>query len=450
MNTVETKVRTALEQTAREISPRDVPELRLPEPADGRHAARLLDARRWPGWTTPLLAAAVVVAVIAVSLAVPRAVLTGHAGHRGASSQAAAVASIPAYYVMLSFANPRLRQNGAAQVRASATGQVLSTVQPPAHGTFTAVTAAANDSTFVLAARVRTEVKNNNSRVTALMPSKLRFYQLSLTPSSRDPLIAPRASLNSVPLRVTQAATLTGLALTPDASKLAVSLTVHYRSVINVVSMVTGKARTWSGVTPGGSRAGPGGNMVSGLSWAADDRTLAYNNLFDVRLLDTEAPGNSLALDSANGMAATHNGLRVPMSCFSLHAGYPHGYWGNALLTPDASLVIASGGYQNGKAIAVTVPRERWQTGRMTYPCSDSAWWELAAKWRPARYGTLTGAVRWIYWAGPSGRTLIVHAYFGMGGRGVNGVLDGTRFTPLPGAGDLSADPGAAISSVAW
>jgi hypothetical protein len=443
MNALETKVRTALEQTAREISPHDVPELRLPGRAGSRPAARLLDADRWPGWAAPLLAAAVVVAVIAVSLAVPDALLSRHTGHRETAAQAA-LASVPAYYVMLSYANPRLRQNGAVQVRASATGQVLGTVPAPRHGTFTAVAGAANDRTFVLAARVRPGAKSNNSRVTSLLPSKLRFYRLIIGPSSRQPSLAP------LPLPVTQAATLTGLALTPDASKLAVSLTVGYRSVINVVSMVTGKVHTWSGVTPGAKSLRPGGNMVSGLSWAADDRTLAYDNLFNVRLLDTEAPGNSLALDSANGMAATHNGLRVPMGCSSLRAGYPKGYWGNALLTSEASLVIASGGYQNGRAAALTIPRDLWRTGKMTYPCANLSWFDLRAHWRPARYGTLTGAIRWIYWAGPTARTLIVHAYFGLGGRGITGVLAGDRFTPMPGAGALSADPAAAISSVAW
>lgn len=443
MNALETKVRTAIAQTAREISPRDVPDLRLPEQAGGHQVARLFKARRWPGWTAPLLAAAVVIAVIAVSLTVPNALLGRHAGHRATMSQAA-LASVPAYYVMLSYANPRLRQNGAAQVRASATGRVLGTIPAPPHGTFTAVAGAANDRTFVLAARVRAGAKRSNSRVASLLPSTLQFYRLNIT----SPPVRP--SLAHMRLRVSQAATLTGLALTPDASKLAVSLTVGYRSVINVVSMVTGKVQTWSGVTPGSKGWRPGGNMVSGLSWAADDRTLAYDNLFNVRLLDTQAPGHSLVLDSSAGMTATHHGLRVPMGCLSLLAGYPHGYWGNALLTPDGSLAIASGGYQNGKSVAVTIPRQLWQTGKMVYPCGNFAWYGVRAHWRQARYGTLTGAIRWIYWAGPAGRTLIVHAYFGMGGRGITGVLTGDRFTPVPGADALSADPAAAISSVAW
>jgi hypothetical protein len=55
MNTPEDRVRWALRETAEDISPTDVPRLRLP---DGPGRSRL--ARGWPSWLTPLAAAAAV------------------------------------------------------------------------------------------------------------------------------------------------------------------------------------------------------------------------------------------------------------------------------------------------------------------------------------------------------------------------------------------------------
>lgn len=445
MKTVETQIRAAFERTAREISPADVPDLHL-GPVTGHDWPGLPGARRWPGWASPVLAAAAVIAVIAASLTVPRFLLTGGTGHQGAASQAAALASVPATYVALSFANPRLTQNGAAYVRASATGRVITTVPAPAHGTFTAVAGAANDRTWVMAARIQPRRKRGGSVAGSPAGSYLRFYQLSFNPASRA------ASVTPVRVPAPPTATVTGLALTPDATRMAVSLTLASRSVIDVVSMITGRSRTWSGVTSGFSASRPDVPAVKDLSWAADDRTLAYNNLLNVRLLDTWAPGSSLVLDSSNGMAASSRGLRVTLACLGPHAGWPQADWGNGLLTSDGSLVIASGAYQNGKSVAVTISRKLWQGGKMTYPCSNFAWYKVLAQWRPARYGSLTGAVQRIYWAGTSGQTLIVHAYFGLGGGGVDGVLSGSHFTPLPVKAVLAADPQAPAAKpfIAW
>ena len=105
MTMLEDRVRRALRETAEEISPLDVPPLRPPS-ADGRSAvgavrmgavrlARRAVARPpsagWPGWLTPLAAAAAVAAVLAGTLTLA----DGLSGHRPriAGSQDAAWSS---------------------------------------------------------------------------------------------------------------------------------------------------------------------------------------------------------------------------------------------------------------------------------------------------------------------------------------------------------------------
>ena len=113
MSMLEDRVRRALRETAEEITPLDVPPLRLPD-ADGRGPrrrpalARSRRARGWPGWLTPLAAAAAVAAVLAATLA-----LTGTlSGHRPAQrgQQAAPLPGVPRYYVVL--ATPRASRAG--------------------------------------------------------------------------------------------------------------------------------------------------------------------------------------------------------------------------------------------------------------------------------------------------------------------------------------------------
>jgi len=426
------------------VAPASAPPLRLPPPRWRTTGwRRRLPWRGWAGWLTPLAAATAVAATVAL-IEVSPLVIGGGAG--GARPEAWS-RGIPPYYVMLSYANPRLPQNGSALVRNTASGRLLAAVGAPRHGTFTAVTAAANDNNWVLAARVPAATPvYSHTTMTDQGISELRFFQATYQPAAKT------VNLSMLPVAApSPTASLTGLAVSPNGSKLAMSVTTGYRSQIRVVTLATGRAQTWSGTTPGQGRDGRGANWVTGLSWAADNRTLAYDNIFNVRVLDTEAPVTSLKLDSANGIRHGDGGVRVTTTCAAaLVNGWPTRYYGNAVLTPESDLIIASGGYRPGKSAVATIPPGLWQTGQLAYPCTTGAWREVRSRLQTVHYGKLTGAVRWVYWASPNGGSLIVRAYFGLGGRGLVGVLRGSSFTPLPQTGLLSTDPAAAISSVAW
>src|SRR5581483_5943596 len=117
MNTSEDRVRQALRETAEDISPTDVPLLRLP---DGPGRSRLARGwRGWPSWLTPLAAAAAVAAVLAATLA-----LTGgpaRPGHRTWSD--ALLARVPRYYVVLANTGANRGWPRQAEVRATRTGR---------------------------------------------------------------------------------------------------------------------------------------------------------------------------------------------------------------------------------------------------------------------------------------------------------------------------------------
>jgi hypothetical protein len=187
MNTMEDRLRAALEETAEEISPHGVPPLRL-------NRARRLglpgfgDRHRWAAWLAPLAAAAAVAIVIMAATAV-----SGTIGRGRQPPTATGTAGLPPYYVALRFssqnrccrADQPLVPKTRAVVVSTATGAVLTSIAPPGrHTTFVGVTGAADDGTFVLA------VQQYGST------SPTRFYLLRITPLGPSPLrtVAPTGS----------------------------------------------------------------------------------------------------------------------------------------------------------------------------------------------------------------------------------------------------------------
>ena len=148
MNTPEDRVRRALRETAEDISPTDVPLLRLPDGAGRGRLAR--GWRGWPPWLTPLAAAAAVAAVLAATLA-----LTGgpaRPGHRTWSD--ALLASVPRYYVALTDTGPNRGWPRQAEVRATRTGRIVATLAAPRpDNAFIMVAAASGVGRYVLAAQ---------------------------------------------------------------------------------------------------------------------------------------------------------------------------------------------------------------------------------------------------------------------------------------------------------
>ena len=350
MNTLEDRVRWALRETAEDISPADVPLLRLPDGA-GRGSAgrgRLAHGwRGWPPWLTPLAAAAAVAAVLAATL-----ILTGGPARPGPHRtwQDALLASAPRYYIVLTNTGPSRRLAAAGEVRA--------TRHRPDRGHARRAPAgrrvhhggrrlrrgplrAGRTADGGRAPEGRRAVRSSGTREDRRGPGAgpIRFYQLRISSSGQVSALSP------LPVPALPAdADLSGLALTPDGRKLAVATRTggpRPGPEIQVDTLATGAQRvwTWPGAQPIEESLGGTG---SALSWAADDRTLAFQRLIDgrykVRLLDTAAPGRSLA--------ASRPALSVDWTGMATSRRFSHGRAVNntdtfgALLTPDGSKIV--------------------------------------------------------------------------------------------------------------
>jgi len=438
MNTLEDKVRAALRETAGEITPPSVPPLRL---HDGRGQRPPAAARRWPAWLVPLAAAASVAIVIAISLAISGVVHVRPAGP--ARGKAGPFAGLPPYYVVLAGQNPHpaVIQLQHAEVRATASGAVLSQLAPPPpYNTFSAV-AAGNDHTFVLAAEKWKETRQDGG--TFFQSTAYKFFLLRLGADGDIKRLTP-LPIPPEPAR----AEISGFALTPDGTKLAVALRGGDGGPgpqIQVFSLPTGAERvwTWPGGGPITNNAGGNGEV---LSWSADGRTLAFQqwvagNYIHLRLLDTTTPGGSL-------QASSRLLLRWPGDGATWH--YVNGKISNVLF--GFSAIITGNG---SKIVAATEDLTKHPLS------SELAFTEFSAatgkvvkvlgRWPIP--GLYPGQTQDVLWANSSGSTLIVLAHkpgvptkdphsINSAGYGIEfGVLRGNHFTPLPGA--PSAGPNA-------
>lgn len=444
---LEDRVRRALRETAEEITPLDVPPLRLPPrggrgPAGPGRLARGRRAARWPGWLTPLAAAAAVAAVLAASLALT-GILPGHRpAHRG--QPARRLPGVPRYYVGL--ANTRGHRGWPQQavIRATATGQIVATVAPlRPDNAFLMAAAASGVGRYVLAAQrmavkrerlasppgLGTRGRHQRSIAIQVPGGPIRFYQFSIGSSGQVSALRP-LSVPGLPA----GAGLDGLALTPDGRELAVASQPPRPGrdpEIQVDTLATGAQRVWT--WPGGQPVEPAfGGTGSALSWAADDRTLAFQRLIDgqlqVRLLDTTAPGSSLA--------ASRVALRLNWD--GRGNRFRHGRAVNdaqmfaALLTPDGSKIITATDTQTLRPASAELAFTEFsaRTGRVV-AVRDR--WRITGHWPTEEEDVL--------WSNADGSTLLVVAHQpgatadSQGNFRIQfGVLHGDRYTPLPGA----------------
>jgi hypothetical protein len=408
MNPVDQQLRAAMRDTADEITPDSVPPLRLPPGPSGRLGAALVGGPpRWR-WLAPLAAAAAVVVIVAAALA-----LIGGPSRSG-PPQAAAPASVPPYYVALTMTGNadccrRLVDPPTdAVVRATATGTALATIKPPRpYGTFVGVTGAAGDRTFVLAAQELASLPLSEAPATG-------FFLLRIDPA--NPVPSARARLTPLPITVPPDTGVTGLALSPDASKLAISevYAVAGPPAIHVVTLATGAERVWPATT-GGPTFGPG-TTGEPLSWAQDERTVAFILAgTQVRLLDTAAPGSSL-------LASSRLVVSVPASSNSPN-------WEQVMITPDGQTIIAVIGTNEvvHTGHGVTVLQElvtfSARTGQLLHVLNRIP---------------IYGYPEQVLWASPSGQVLIVSGtqpgatarFFDTAATA--GILSAGRFTPIP------------------
>ena len=445
MSMLEDRVRQALRETAEEITPLDVPPLRLPATggrgSGGGLRSRIRRPAGWPGWLTPLAAAAAVAAVLAATL-----VLTGTlSGHRPAQrgQQATPLPGVPRYYVTLADTGGRRNWQRQAVIRATATSQIVATVTPPRpDDTFLMVAAASGVGRYVLAAQpmaIKREhevtlpglgktAKHQRTIAVPVPAGPIRFYQFSI--SSSGQVSAPR--LLPVPaLRADMS--LTGLALTPDGRKLAVAsqpARLNLDPEIEVDTLATGAQRVW--VWPDGQpiQESTGGTGAA-LSWAADDSTLAFQRLIDgqlqVRLLDTSAPSLSLAASrvalrlnwDGRGKRFVHGRAVNDAQTFAF------------LLTPDGSKIVTATDTQTLRPASAELAFTEFsaRTGKVV---------AVRNRWRLTHWPE---EEEQVLWSNADGSTLIVVAHRPGAAAGSSGnfpiqfgVLRGNQYTPLPGA----------------
>jgi len=329
MTPLQDKLRAAFRETADEI-PAEAPPLHLsPQPRarqNGRHAM-------WRAWAAPLAAAALVIAAVAGGLAV-----AGSLKHQpAAAGPSAGPYGVPAYYVALITAKPRSDVENdlassswtdtAAELRSTQTGAVLARITPPKpYVSFTGVTAAADDRTFVVSA----QGPLHNSGVPPY-PAE-RFFVLRIDPAAKD---GARMTLTALPAGYVPASEgIQDMALSPDGTHLAAGVgeSLGYAEELDVFDLATGTERAWSTRTCAECMPNAGGNLWFGvntdaLSWTADSQHVAFIWGNTVRLLDTGAAGSDLLTDSKTVVTWTGGVTGLNQ-------------WRGAIITPDGRTVL--------------------------------------------------------------------------------------------------------------
>jgi hypothetical protein len=419
MTTIEDRLRAAATAAAGTVAPGSAPPLRLPrEPGRRSGPGRRGSREKWTRRMAPLAAAAAVIAVVAASLAVAG----GAPGHRSRpqphAARASALAALPPYYVMLTGRNPdpTVLQPQHAVIRATATGALLSAIGPPSpYSTFISVAGAGNGHTFVLAAE-KLVVDHVDGGVSQ-QGAPVKFFLLRLAADG-----APKLTALPIPPEPASAG-LAGIALSPDGSKLAVAIDSGQGPRIQVFSTATGSEHDWTWPGGGGITNNAGGRGQV-LSWAADDRTVAFQlwrgSNISIGLADTAAsgPGSGrlvftfagAATDSAHG-DITFNGT-------------------TALITPDGAAIVC--------AVLLAGPRGQVGYGHGFMEISTRAG-QLLRMVGPRQYsGYKLLQDEDVLWANASGSRLIVIADVPAAKprtyRLQIGTLGGRSFTPLPGA----------------
>ena len=396
------QLRAALRETADEVQPLTIRPLELP-PEAGHTRGRRLTAppRRW----LPVAGAAAAICLIA---AVSVAVASGHRSPRPGSQISPALAAIPHYYAALLRDGTSSHLAAAVAIKDSRTGATITTDRPPApFATFTFVSGAADDRTFVLAAQGQ---GMGSSRLEGLFRARFSPQQHTLT-LTQLPMPAGWDDFE-----------LGGIALSPSGTELAISGQPwgHGRRTddfqVSVLPLAGGLVKTWTAASlrpeqeiPELMSFGPAGMLA--VSW------LNENSTGGVWLLNTSTAGGSFL---------AHSRLLVPNDARGWITG-------SGVLSGDGRTMAAD----------VVRPPEVKRGGRIYFP-------QIAGEFR--EYSVETGKlirILWpahaqgpVYWSNTSGSVLVVlattHPGPNPGEPHTVGVLSRNRITPLPGATNLT------------
>jgi hypothetical protein len=307
---LEDRLRRELRELAQRAQPGSIRPLAEREPRGRSRRLR---------WLAPLSAATAVLAVVAaVSFVGPAGgqrsgtappVLAGQAG------------PMPKYYVAVyqRYVGPQGRITTTAAVHASATGATLTTVPVPTlfsdGGTQgPSISAAADDRTFII-----TELAQGAHNITW-------FFRLHLGANGRA------ASLTKLSVTVPSSLSVDDVALSPDASKLAISVqSCHGGSCqysgVRLVTLATGAVNTWTTRANGAPfNTFWAGNTRVGFQWQSGSRTPPAREGTGYRLLNIAAPGRDLLSATPIGSSGAE----------------PSGFIPAALVTSDGTVVITS------------------------------------------------------------------------------------------------------------
>ena len=422
MTQLEERLRADMRAESEQITPGSVAPLQLPARAHPAGRPRRRGPRHWPAWVTTLAAAAAVTVVLAGTFVVAH-IVSGSGPGPSATGGPPPYSGIPPYYAYAVRGNVYSRtingtQYGAGviaryvKIRATASGKLLRTVSPPApYNAFEGFAGAANGRTFVFAAHRDRYYGAAKEHYKLDQRTPLKFMILRISGSGRTEL-----SPLSLPGTLTEAQAPT-LALSPDGTQLAVAYGGSGKpAVVQVITLATGQMRQWTAPPPAATPmlGGPG-------AWTSDGRTLALGQMIiqpsgrirstpaQVRLLDTTAPGSSLAAASTLVTLRGGGGSLFPF------------------ITPDGTKLIGEMGHRSGRAGTIT------ESGAIAvYSARTGALLQVIGRWQlhGGSPGLLTSARQSVVWSNPSGSRLIVGMPHGK--HNEVGILTGGTFRPLP------------------
>jgi hypothetical protein len=477
MNTleIEDRIRAATRAAADTVTPDSVPRLRLPSERPFRASFRSpfrslagssLGSRRagalvWARRLAPLAAAVAVIAVAVAMVMVSRNVDHGATSTGSASSSLSSgpgpvkagpplssyVASgkVPRYYVSVeSHGNPNFNPSYAV-VRATATGAARGTIVPAAGRTVLAVTAAADDKTFILDTGPWVSSSSNANQ--SFEPRS--FIQLTL--SSAGYL----QSLKGLSVSVPAGQLMTGFALSPDGSKLALAIqpgnNKHEPDLteVKVVTLATGAVLTW---TANGT-IGFGPDDARSLSWPKNERTLAFDWEGNgpgihtgIWLLSLDSGGGSLLAHSREAVtllnqaapgitpvptsSGTAAGLR-PASSANAQPVTPPTCQEDSIINLDGSMIVCGAIAARNETVKANGSglQRGAETEYFEYSVASGKVTRVLGHWRFGSVGALSVEV---LWSNASGSVLIGVIPDSGGGR--VGVISGNEFTPLHSA----------------
>ena len=227
-------------------------------------------------------------------------------------------------------------------------------------------------------------------------------------------------------MSVADGKTMGDVALSPDGTRLAIAVAPGGGvQQVRLYPVSGGPARTWSATD--GTTGGP--FAIGSLSWAASQRTLAFNwgpgQTQSARLLNLGNAGGSLLAASrpAVTLANTANMGQTLYQCGSL------------ILVPDGSEFVCASGEITKIAKDGIIT---YTTGFPEFSAATGHLTRIVGHWHPNQWHE--PLVVDLLWSGASGRVLIgvIHA----GGRNWVGVISGNKFTPLNARWALSMTRG--------